>query len=385
VIGRITRRTFAFALVALAACLGPLGNLRLLGPERQQSPAGPRDLRLSCSGVRRLFWHTVGTLMGKKREKTGTGLVLGSSPSGPASKPIIYGTNGRLALSSVDAQVSRGQSDGTAVEGSRHGERVTRLWFLAAWTRKSSFFNTDDLTPANMKRNLLIFALLVVIAPSHAARASDKPVPSRVEVKYRMSVAGVPIGEGLEIFQHDGKTYSLVSESRTIGIAAIYRLHIRREAKGDVTAKGLRPLSFVETRNGRFTRSARFDWAAGQVQLTDGDKKQTVQLPPNTWDAASLAWTFAFWRPDGKSVQVYMTDGRRLTEYKYSVLGREKLATPLGELYTVHVKKIQEEGDKRALDAWLAIDQLFLLARVRGTEKDGTVFDSMVQSVNLVP
>jgi uncharacterized protein DUF3108 len=236
-----------------------------------------------------------------------------------------------------------------------------------------------------VKRTLLLFGLVLVVAPAHAARDSDKSIPPRVEVKYRMTIAGIPVGEGLDVFQHDGKDYSVVSESRTIGVAAVYRLLIRREAKGNVTAKGLRPLSFVETRNGRFMRSVHFDWAAGQVELIDGDKKQTLQVPPNTWDATSLAWTFAFWRPDGKSVQIYMTDGRRLTEYKYSVLGREKLATPLGELDTVHVKKIQEDGDRRALDAWLAIDKHFLLARVRGTEKDGTVFDSMVKSVSFAP
>ena len=48
------------------------------------------------------------------------------------------------------------------------------------------------------------------------------------------------------------------------------------------------------------------------------------------------------------------------------------------------MKKVQEEGDKRAFDVWLAIDQHFLPARIRATEKDGTVFDSMVESVNLV-
>jgi hypothetical protein len=254
-----------------------------------------------------------------------------------------------------------------------------------SWSPAHSIPKPDAPIPGNMKQILLISALLLVNAPSLAARAPDEPVPSRVEVKYRMSIAGIPIGEGLAVFQHDGKTYSVVSESRTIGIAAIYRLHIRREARGDVTPKGLRPLSFVETRNGRFTRAASFDWAAGLVQLTDGDKKQTVQLRPNTWDAVSLAWSFAFSLPDGKDMQLFMTDGRRITEYKYSVLGREKLATPLGELDTVHVKKVQEEGDKRAFDAWLAINQHFFLTRVRATEKNGTVFDAMVQSVNLAP
>jgi hypothetical protein len=236
-----------------------------------------------------------------------------------------------------------------------------------------------------MKHAIAFCALLLITAQSLAARAPDKAVPSRVEVKYRVSIAGLPIGEGVDVFQHDDKTYSVVSETNTIGLAAVYRLSIRREAKGSVTARGLRSLSFVEMRNGQFKRSASFDWTAGQVQLVDGDKKQTVQLPPNTWDAASFAWSFAFARADGKNLQVHLTDGRQVTEYNYAIVGREKLTTRLGELETVHVKKILEEGDTREFDVWLAIDQHFLPARVRLTEKDGTAFDSVVESVNLIP
>lgn len=233
-----------------------------------------------------------------------------------------------------------------------------------------------------MKQILLIAAALMAIAPSLAARAPVEPIPSRAEVKYRLTVAGIPVGEGVAVFQHDAKTYSVVLESKTIGIAAIYRLQIRREAKGRITAAGLRPLSFVETRNDRVTRSATFDWAAGKVSLVDGEKKQTAPLRPNTWDAASVACSFAFSLPDGKEQRLYLTDGRRITEYKYSVLGREKLSTPLGQLDTVHVKKIQDAGDKRGFDAWLAVDRHFLLVRARATEKNGTVFDWTVESVN---
>ena len=119
------------------------------------------------------------------------------------------------------------------------------------------------------------------------------------------------------------------------------------------------------------------------MELIDGDKKQTVQLPPNTWDASSFAWNFAF-APLGRQGPSGVRD-RRPAPHRvpYSIVGREKLATPLGELDTVHVKKIQDEGDKRAFDVWLAIERHYLPVRIRATEKDGTVFDSMVESVNL--
>jgi len=211
------------------------------------------------------------------------------------------------------------------------------------------------------------------------------PVPSRVEVKYRVSIAGLPIGEGTDVFEHDGRSYTVVSESTTIGIAAIYQFTLRREAKGNVTGDGLRALSFVEMRNGKFRRAVRFDWAAHEAQLMDGDNKQTVPLPPNTWDTASFPWNFAFARSQPKELHAYVTDGRRVTEYKYEILGREKLDTPLGRIETLHVRKIQEEGDQRSFEVWLAVDQHLLPARVRATEKDGTAFDSTVESVKLGP
>ena len=236
-----------------------------------------------------------------------------------------------------------------------------------------------------MRHVFAFVILLLATAAALADHAPDQPVPSRVEVKYRVSIAGLPIGEGTDVFQHDGKSYSVISETNTVGVAAVYRFKLRTETRGSITAEGLRPLSFVETRNDKFKRGASFDWAAGEVELTDGDKKQTVPLPPNTWDTASFAWNFAFSHPPPKDLQVHVTDGRRLTAYKYAILGREKLDTPLGEMETVHVRKIQEEGDKRSFEVWLAIDQHFLPARVRATEKDGTAFDSIVESVKLGP
>lgn len=234
--------------------------------------------------------------------------------------------------------------------------------------------------------NRLLIALVFAGGALCALAASPANVPSRIEIKYRVSFGAMKIGEGLDIFQHDGKAYSVVSESKTAGLAAvIYQLNIRREAKGSVTASGLRPASFVEQRNGQVKRSAAFDWSANQVQLTDGDNKQTVALPANTWDSTSFAWNFMFVPPEGKDIDLHLTDGRRVTPYRYAILGHEKLQTAMGEMDTLHVKKVQEEGDKRAFDVWLAVGRHHLPVRIRYTEKDGNAFDSLAESINLTP
>jgi hypothetical protein len=236
-----------------------------------------------------------------------------------------------------------------------------------------------------MKQLIAIALSLALVISGAPARAAS--VPAHIEIKYRVSMGSMKIGEGLDVFEHNGDAYSVVSESKTAGVAAmLYRLNIRREAKGKITPEGLRPRSFSESRNGKVKRSASFDWEANQVQLVDGDEnKQTVALPPNTWDATSFAWNFAFTPVGNKELNVNLTDGRRVTSYRYAIVGRETLNTAIGDIATLHVKKVQEGDDKRAFDVWLATERSYVPVRIRYTEKDGTAFDSLVESINVSP
>jgi Protein of unknown function (DUF3108) len=233
---------------------------------------------------------------------------------------------------------------------------------------------------------LTVSALGVLLLISSACVCAAS-VPTHIQIKYRVSMGSMKIGEGLDTFQHDGKTYSVVSESKTAGVAAmLYRLNIRREAKGRITSDGLKPRTFVESRNDKVKRSATFDWETNQVELSDGDEnKQTVPLPPSTWDATSFAWNFAFVPPGDKELNINLTDGRRVTSYRYAIVGRETLNTVVGDMATLHVKKVQEGDDKRAFDVWLATERNYVPVRIRYTEKDGTAFDSLVEAITTSP
>ena len=227
-------------------------------------------------------------------------------------------------------------------------------------------------------RFLLAATALALAFPTSAAN-----VPTRVEIKYRVLLGSLSIGEGYDVFEHNGKSYKLVSESKTAGLAAlVYRLNVTRVSTGSVTGKGLRPDTYDETRNGKPKRSVRFDWDKRRAELVDGKKRQTVDLPDDTWDMASFGYSFAFFPPAGAEMNLFLTDGRRISPYKYAILGREKIETELGSIDTVHVKKIQRPDDPRAFDVWLAPEQHYAPVRIRFTEKDGTVFDSVVTKIS---
>lgn len=227
--------------------------------------------------------------------------------------------------------------------------------------------------------SIALAALVALLSTAVAAQAVK--VPPKAEIRYRVSMGGMKIGEGHDVFESDGHTYKIVSESNTAGLAAIYRFSIRRESQGVVVASGLRPLQYQEQRNGKLKRKVDFDWTKKQATLFDGKETEVAPLPDNTWDNTSFGYNFAFVPPTDSEMVVNLTDGRRINDYRYAILGREKIDTDLGKMETVHVKKVLNPGDKRSFEVWLAVEQHYMPVRIRYTEKDGASFDSVVTEI----
>jgi hypothetical protein len=227
-----------------------------------------------------------------------------------------------------------------------------------------------------IRRLFLLFLLATTVMTGWAAP------PQRVQLEFAVSSGSMDLGEGHDVLEHDGKTYTVVSELRTVGLAAIlYKLDIRRQSRGLVTKDGLRPLHFEEDRTRKPKRAADFDWEAKTIKLTDGDKVETLPLPENTFDQTSFTYAFAFKASLNDMPPVYLTDGRKLSDYKYKVLGREKLKTPIGELEALHIQKVQDPDDKRGFEVWLSVEHHNLPVRIRYVEKNGQVVDSTITRV----
>lgn len=228
----------------------------------------------------------------------------------------------------------------------------------------------------------MIRALAVLALALNAAVAVAMQPPARVELDFAVSAGSMDIGEGRDILEHDGKAYKVTSTLKTIGVAAVlYKLDIRREASGLVTPEGLRPQHFEEERTRKARKAVDFDWKAKTVTLTDGDKRQTLPLPENTYDQTSFAYAFAFRPMPEDFPTIYLSDGRKLSDYQYRNLGKETLKTPIGDLETLHIQKVRDADDKRGFEVWLAVARHHLPVRIRYVEKNGQVIDSTITRI----
>ena len=228
-----------------------------------------------------------------------------------------------------------------------------------------------------MKRFAAALIVFGIVLPAGAAP------PTRVELSFAIMMGGTRIGEGREVLEHDGLRYRIVSESRPRGIATLFINDVRRESRGTVSDAGLRPDYFEETGRRGGTRTATFDWAAGQLALINGNNARNVELPRGTLDQTSLAYTFSFRPALSGGFEIHVTDGRGVRRYRYREVGPETLVTPLGEIRTRHFEKVRGPGDKRGFEFWLAPDRHLLPVKLRYVEKNGDAFESLVTEIKV--
>ena len=212
-----------------------------------------------------------------------------------------------------------------------------------------------------------------------AAMARAAP-PERVTLTYELKRNGTVHVDISETLEHDGRTYAITSEGRGRGILALFGA-LKRTSRGHITPQGLRPDEFRDQRPGGWAVSAKFDWDARSVTQEKNGKSETLKMPADARDPLSLAYSFAFVPPKGKEYDVTRADGRGLTPFRFTIVGTEMLATPAGEMQTLHIAKLRDGPEDKATDIWFAAERDFLPVRVLIVDSDGTRSDQIVTRI----
>lgn len=229
-----------------------------------------------------------------------------------------------------------------------------------------------------MNRGLLGLAFAGLAAVAAAGGAAP---PVSVKASYDVFRNGLHVAVVQETFEKKGAKYRIVSESNPAGLLALFvRTRVKVLSSGSVTSAGLRPDEFEYGRLDDASKnvSATFDWQAGQLNMTFDGRNESVALPRDTQDRASLMYQFMFLDAEKLgNLAFHMTNGKKVEPYRYQHAGSEPIDTPLGTLNTVHLVK-QREADDNAVQVWLASDRNNIPVRVLIVENDGSKFDQVI-------
>lgn len=227
-----------------------------------------------------------------------------------------------------------------------------------------------------MRRAFVLFWCLCLNA------AADE-MPQRVTIVYDVMMGSFSLGTGTEVLENNGSSYSIVSQTHPAGIAALIpKAKMRRESRGMITSQGLRPQQFLEQLGKDEPAIAKFDWEKKLITFERGGNAQSEALPNIAYDRLCIAYNFVFHQPQGEDFQFYMTDGKRLSDYRYLMVGKEILNTPMGKIQTVHWTKQREKETDRGADLWLATEQYYLPVRIVFTDKGGRRYDQVAKQIS---
>jgi hypothetical protein len=185
----------------------------------------------------------------------------------------------------------------------------------------------------------------------------------------------------------DGR-YRLTTSGKTIGLAALfYPFGMSSTSAGRITAAGFEPEFFRvdrTSRNGEKQFRVEFDRSAGVARFTDAEGVRETPLRPSSLDILSLVCQLSVARLEPGSMQLSLTNGRKLDTYEVEVGQQEVVETPMGDLRALYVKQVRKPGDE-SIEVWLAVDFAYLPVRMRFTDRKGSIAgEQLVTAIQLV-
>ncbi|WP_374486706.1 DUF3108 domain-containing protein [Zoogloea sp.] len=191
------------------------------------------------------------------------------------------------------------------------------------------------------------------------------------------------IGRTTHAWTHDKDHYSMETVVETAGLIGLLRpFRMIQHSEGRIGPSGLLPDRFTVERDGQLKEKADFDWAAGKVVLTAGERRREFPLAEGDQDVLTLMHDLAL-RPEGFTrAELLVVTGKSAVRSVIQNLGLEELDIPAGKVSAYHLGSTGHRGELK-IDIWLARDYANLPVRLKITDKNGDVLDQVATGVDL--
>ncbi|MGA7749372.1 MAG: DUF3108 domain-containing protein [Gallionella sp.] len=175
-----------------------------------------------------------------------------------------------------------------------------------------------------------------------------------------------------------GSRYSLRSERQTAGLASLRNSdRIVQTSYGKIGDHGLQPDTFEKeeiTDSGKRSLQATFDWAAQKLHFSNGSE---ISLPADAQDVLSFMYQISQLPMNGEFFTMPISDGMQLQQDQIEIGTKEDLATPMGKLRALHLRKMH--ADREAyFEIWLGLEYRLLPVKFRQIDSSGNMIEEFV-------
>ena len=203
------------------------------------------------------------------------------------------------------------------------------------------------------------------------------------EFDVRTKIDGSAQGKSTITFNMVGDQYQLKWLTQPSGVAALFIGDLLQTSAGALTKAGLQPATYQYQFGNKAdkARLASFDWQTKKLILQTAKGTKTEELPDAAQDMLSFMYQFMYVSPL-QTMQIAITNGKKMKSYDYSFEGEENINSALGELKTIHIVHTGSvEEDKTEL--WLAVDYQYIPVKIRKTESENKVYELLATRINI--
>ena len=222
--------------------------------------------------------------------------------------------------------------------------------------------------------------------PQAAEKAEEarptRPLPKRAQLTF-IAYKGTDfqVGEARHLLEiGDNKNYTLKISMNTTGLASIFKTYeLSQQSSGTLTAQGLRPNQYSETKNtsnGKEAHEAKFSWEEKSLLFSNGS---STPLPEQAQDIISFMYQLSQLPMDKGMIPIYISNGKKLERYELAIGEEENIHTAFGLLRALPFRKVHAYGEE-GLEVWLGMEYRLLPVKIRQINRDGKIAGEMVVS-----
>ena len=230
-------------------------------------------------------------------------------------------------------------------------------------------------------------ALLTLALAAGASASADELKP--FQASYTWIYHGMTVAVSSLDLEHQDANWVYRSKSEPRGIGRLFSERPVQESVMQITADGVRPLSYKAddgTSSTKRDANVEFDWQNNRVTGVYEDAKVDMPIPPGMQDDLSVQIALMVELLRGHTPDKFsLISGNSVREYRYTREGEETVTTPMGTIPTI-VFRSEKQYSPRATRFWCAPSLGYIPLRVQQTKGQGDVEWTMqVQSVKREP
>lgn len=205
--------------------------------------------------------------------------------------------------------------------------------------------------------------------PAEAVQAPLIDFPDKLSIDYRIT-SSITDGNASFNWRRNGKQYELESTIKATGfLADMFVGAFKQVSRGEITPSGLRPVFFSMRRGDGELDVADFQYDTNELKFTlRNGEKRVAPLPPRLQDMQSflfqLAHDTAALQGNAGTINVEVTNARKIYRYQFRNLGEEIVETRAGSVTALHLKS-EATSPEDTYEVWLAPAHHYLPVKLK--------------------